>query len=35
MQKPKVSVVTTVYNDRENLKKVIRQVQSQDYENIE
>ena len=35
MQRHKVSVVTTVYNDRENLKKVIRQVQSQDYENIE
>lgn len=35
MQKPKVSVVTTTYNDKENLKKVIRQVQSQDYENIE
>lgn len=35
MQKPKVSIVTTVYNDRENLKKVIRQVWSQDYENIE
>lgn len=35
MTKPKVSVVTAVYNDKENLKKVIRQVQSQDYENIE
>jgi glycosyltransferase len=30
-----VSIVTTTYNDRENLKKTIRQVQSQDYGHIE
>lgn len=35
MQKPKVSIVTAIYNDRENLKKIIQQVLSQDYENIE
>ncbi len=35
MGRPKVSIVTTVYNDGENLKKVIQQVQSQDYENME
>ena len=35
MEGPKVSIVTTTYNDRENLKKIIRQVQSQNYENIE
>lgn len=35
MQKPKVSIVTAIYNDKENLKKVTHQVQSQDYENIE
>lgn len=35
MEKPKVSIVTATYNDRENLKKTIRQVRSQDYENIE
>jgi len=35
MQKPKVSIVTAIYNDKENLKKIIRQIQSQDYENIE
>jgi len=35
MQRPKVSVVTAIYNDKENLKKIIRQVESQDYENIE
>lgn len=35
MGNPKVSIVTATYNDRENLKKVIHQVQSQDYENIE
>jgi len=35
MSKPMVSIVTTTYNDKENLKKTIRQVQSQDYENIE
>jgi len=35
MKKPMVSIVTATYNDKENLKKTIRQVQSQDYENIE
>lgn len=35
MHNPKVSIVTATYQDQENLKKVIRQVQSQDYENIE
>lgn len=35
MNKPKVSIVTATYNDKESLKKTIRQVQSQDYENIE
>lgn len=35
MESPKVSIVTTTYNDRENLEKIIRQVRSQDYENLE
>lgn len=35
MRNPKVSIVTATYQDKENLKKTIRQVQSQDYENIE
>ena len=35
MESPKVSIVTTTYNDRENLEKIIREVRSQDYENLE
>ena len=35
MESPKVSIVTTTYNDRENLEKIIWQVRSQDYENLE
>lgn len=35
MKKPKVSVITATYNDRENLERIIRQVSAQDYENIE
>ncbi|MDO4269193.1 MAG: glycosyltransferase, partial [Eubacteriales bacterium] len=35
MKKPKVSIITATYNDRENLRRIIRQVQRQDYENIE
>lgn len=35
MEKPKVSIITTTYNDKENLKKTIAQVKNQDYENIE
>lgn len=31
----KVSIITTTYNDAENLRKIIKQVQNQDYENIE
>ena len=31
----KVSIITTTYNDSENLKKTIAQVEAQDYENIE
>lgn len=31
----KVSIITTTYNDCENLKKTIAQVEAQDYENIE
>ena len=31
----KVSIITTTYNDSESLKKTIRQVQAQDYPNIE
>lgn len=31
----KVSVITTTYNDAENLKKIIAGVSKQDYENIE
>ena len=34
-EKPKVSVITTTYNDKENLRRIIRQVSAQDYENIE
>ncbi|MBR5509285.1 MAG: glycosyltransferase [Lachnospiraceae bacterium] len=32
---PKVSVITTTYNDAANLKKIMDQVAKQDYENIE
>lgn len=35
MENPKVSIITTTYNDKENLKKTIAQVKNQDYENIE
>ncbi len=35
MHKPKVSIVTTTYNDSESLKRTICQVQKQDYENLE
>ncbi|MCC2825853.1 glycosyltransferase [Faecalicatena orotica] len=35
MENPKVSIITTTYNDKENLKKIIAQVKNQDYENIE
>lgn len=31
----KVSIITTNYNDADNLEKIIKQVKSQDYENIE
>lgn len=32
---PKVSIITTNYNNADNLRKIIKQVKSQDYENIE
>ncbi|MDD2970581.1 MAG: glycosyltransferase family 2 protein [Lachnospiraceae bacterium] len=32
---PKVSIITTNYNNADNLEKIISQVQHQDYENIE
>ncbi len=35
MRKPKVSVITATYNDKENLQRIVRQVGAQDYENIE
>lgn len=35
MHKPKVSIVTTTYNDRESLRRTIDQVRQQDYENLE
>lgn len=35
MENPKVSIITTTYNDKENLKKIIAQVKNQDYANIE
>ena len=35
MYSPKVSIVTTTYNDRESLKKTIDQVLRQDYGNLE
>ena len=35
MENPKVSIITTTYNDKENLKKIIAQVRKQDYDNIE
>lgn len=35
MGNPKVSIITTTYNDKENLKKIIAQVKKQDYANIE
>lgn len=31
----KVSIITTTYNDSANLRKTIRQIEAQDYENIE
>ena len=33
MHKPKVSIVTTTYNDKESLEKTICQIRQQDYEN--
>ena len=35
MHKPKVSIVTTTYNDRESLKKTICQIRQQDYDDLE
>lgn len=35
MGNSKVSIITTTYNDKENLKKIIAQVKNQDYANIE
>lgn len=35
MENLKVSIITTTYNDKENLKKIIAQVKNQDYANIE
>ena len=35
MENPKVSIISTTYNDKENLKKIIAQVKKQDYDNIE
>ena len=35
MENPKVSIITTTYNDKENLKKITAQVKNQDYANIE
>lgn len=32
---PKVSIITTNYNNAENLEKIITQVRNQDYDNIE
>lgn len=31
----KVSIITTTYNDSANLRSIIRQIEAQDYENIE
>lgn len=31
----KVSIITTTYNDSANLRRIIRQIEAQDYENIE
>lgn len=33
--RPKVSVITTTYNDLDNLKRIIELVRKQDYDNIE
>ena len=35
MHKPRVSIITTTYNERENLKMTMEQVLQQDYENLE
>ncbi|MDH5548096.1 MAG: glycosyltransferase [Gammaproteobacteria bacterium] len=35
MTKPKISVITAVYNNEKNIESCIRSVLSQDYENIE
>lgn len=35
MGKPKVSVITATYNDKENLRRIMKQVSLQDYDNIE
>ena len=32
---PKVSLVTTTYNDADNLEKILEQAVRQDYENLE
>ena len=32
---PKVSVITTTYNDAGNLERIMDQVARQDYENLE
>lgn len=31
----KVSIITTTYNDSKNLRRIIRQIEAQDYKNIE
>ncbi len=35
MAGPKVSVITTTYNDKENLQRILAGVQAQTYPNIE
>lgn len=35
MNIPKISIITTTYNDIDNLKAIIQEVQNQDYTNIE
>lgn len=34
-QQMKVSIITTTYNDAENLRRIVRQIAAQDYKNIE
>ena len=31
----KVSIITTTYNDAENLKRIMKEILKQDYKNIE